>query len=277
MQTRLPGIMSISVALVRKLDTVAPELRDVLLELVDEIEQHREASVTKVEFNELKEIVRDLAQAQTLTGQRMEELAQAQVRTEQRMDSLAVRMEELAQAQARTEQRMDSLAVRMEELAQAQTRTEQRMEELAQAQTRTEAEVAKLAVSHGHLRGQVGGLAQTMAYALENDAYRRLPGYLSERCQLEVTQRLVRALINDEEINFYARARRGDEAVLIVGESVSRLDDASKLGQLHRKLAAVRAVESLPLVPLIVTHFAHPKLLAQAEQEGIIVVQSFEW
>jgi hypothetical protein len=227
--------MSISVALVRKLYTVAPELRDVLLELVDEIEQHREASVTKVEFNELKEIVRDLAQAQTLTGQRMEELAQAQVRTEQRM------------------------------------------EELAQAQARTEAEVAKLAVSHGHLRGQVGGLAQTMAYALENDAYRRLPGYLSERCQLEVTQRLVRALINDEEINFYARARRGDEAVLIVGESVSRLDDASKLGQLHRKLAAVRAVESLPLVPLIVTHFAHPKLLAQAEQEGIIVVQSFEW
>jgi len=255
--------MSISVALVRKLDTVAPELRDVLLELVDEIEQHREASVTKVEFNELKEIVRDLAQAQTLTGQRMEELAQAQARTEQRMDSLAVRMEELAQAQARTEQRMDSLAVRMEELAQAQVRTE--------------AEVAKLAVSHGHLRGQVGGLAQTMAYALENDAYRRLPGYLSERCQLEVTQRLVRALINDEEINFYARARRGDEAVLIVGESVSRLDDASKLGQLHRKLAAVRAVESLPLVPLIVTHFVYPKLLAQAEQEGIIVVQSFEW
>ena len=86
-----------------------------------------------------------------------------------------------------------------------------------------------------------------------------------------------RILINDEEINFYARARRGDEAVLIVGESVSRLDDASKLGQLHRKLAAVRVVESLPLVPLIVTHFAHPKLLAQDEQEGIIVVQSFEW
>ena len=92
-----------------------------------------------------------------------------------------------------------------------------------------------------------------------------------------MTQRLVRAFVNDEEINFYARARRGDEAVLIVGESVSRLDDASKFGQLHRKLAAVRAVESLPLVPLIVTHFAHPKLLAQAEREGIIVAQSFEW
>jgi chromosome segregation ATPase len=248
--------MSISVALVRKLDTVAPQLRDVLLELVDEIEQHREASVTKIEFNELKEIVRDLAQSQARTGQRMEELAQAQARTEQRVDTLAVRMEELAQAQARTEQRM---------------------EELAQAQARTEAEVAKLAVSHTNLRGQVSGLAQTMAYALENDAYRRLPAYLRERHQIEVTQRLVRTFVNEEEINFYARARRGDEAVLIVGESVSRLDDASKLGQLRRKLAAAQAVETLPLVPLLVTHFAHPKLLAQAEREGIIVVQSFEW
>ncbi len=46
--------MSISVALVRKLDTVAPEIRDVLLELIDEVEQHRETSVNKVEFNELK-------------------------------------------------------------------------------------------------------------------------------------------------------------------------------------------------------------------------------
>lgn len=70
--------MSISVALVRKLDTVAPELRDVLLQLFDELEQHREASVTKIEFNELKEIVRDLAQSQARTGQRMEELTQAQ-------------------------------------------------------------------------------------------------------------------------------------------------------------------------------------------------------
>ena len=116
-----------------------------------------------------------------------------------------------------------------------------------------------------------------MAYALENEAYRRLPGYLREQHQLEVTQRLVRAFVNEEEINFYARARRGDEEVLIVGESVARLDDASKLGQLRRKLVAVQAVERLPLAPLLVTHFAHPRLLAQAEQEGIIVVQSFEW
>jgi hypothetical protein len=30
-------------------------------------------------------------------------------------------------------------------------------------------------------------------------------------------------------------------------------------------------------VPLLVTHFAPEKALAKANQEGIILVQSFEW
>ncbi|MBS1222933.1 MAG: hypothetical protein H6R23_2553 [Proteobacteria bacterium] len=69
----------------------------------------------------------------------------------------------------------------------------------------------------------------------------------------------------------------GGEKVVIVGGSVMRLDDGTKLAQLHRKLDAVRAVEASPLVPLLVTHFAHPELLEQAQREGIVVVQSFEW
>ncbi len=44
------------------------------------------------DFNELKEIVRDLAQAQTRTELRMEELAQAQTRTELEMRRLAQEM-----------------------------------------------------------------------------------------------------------------------------------------------------------------------------------------
>jgi len=123
----------------------------------------------------------------------------------------------------------------------------------------------------------VGGLARTMAYALENEAYRMLPAFLKTQHQLEVSERLVRTWINGEEINFFARARRGGEKVVIVGGSVMRLDDGTKLAQLHRKLDAVRAVEASPLVPLLVTHFAHPELLEQARREGIVVVQSFEW
>jgi hypothetical protein len=55
------------------------------------------------DFNELKEIVRELAQAQFRTERRLEELAQAQFRTERRV-------EELTQAQSRTERSIEKLA-----------------------------------------------------------------------------------------------------------------------------------------------------------------------
>ncbi|RLA85169.1 MAG: hypothetical protein DRG31_03645, partial [Deltaproteobacteria bacterium] len=50
----------ISVSLIRKLESVPKDLREVLLDLVEELERQREESVTKREFNELKEIVREL-------------------------------------------------------------------------------------------------------------------------------------------------------------------------------------------------------------------------
>lgn len=234
--------MTVSVALLRKMDGIAPELKEVLWLLLEEIEQQRESAVTKTDFNDLKQIVR-----------------------------------ELAEAQKRTEQRVDTLGLRMEELAEAQKRTEQRMEELAEAQRETIREIASLGRAHDNTRSQVGGLARTMAYALENEAYRMLPAFLKTHHRLEVSERLVRTWINGEEIDFYARARHGDKAVVIVGESVMRLDDSSKFEQLESKLDAVRAVESLPLIPLLVTHFTHPKLLARARRQGILVVQSFEW
>ncbi|RLA97144.1 MAG: hypothetical protein DRG32_04075, partial [Deltaproteobacteria bacterium] len=97
--------MPISVSFIKRLESVSPELRQVLLELLEEVERQREESVTKREFNELKEIVRELAQ-------RVNELAEAQRRTEQRV-------EELAEAQAKTEERVSRLEVALNELAEA--------------------------------------------------------------------------------------------------------------------------------------------------------------
>lgn len=80
--------MPVSVALIRKLEEIEPRLREVLFAILEEIERQREETVTKKEFNELKEIVKELAQAQKRTEQRVEELAQAQKRTEQELQKL---------------------------------------------------------------------------------------------------------------------------------------------------------------------------------------------
>ena len=90
--------MPISASLVRKLDRIQPELREVLLDLAEELER----AVTKDEFRELRDVVRELAEAQRRTEQRVNELAEAQRETERRLN-------ELAEAQRRTEERINEL------------------------------------------------------------------------------------------------------------------------------------------------------------------------
>jgi len=79
------------------------------------------------------------------------------------------------------------------ELAEAQKRTEQRLEELAEAQKRTEKALQKLSEEHLETRRQLGGLAMTVGYTLENEAYKALPALLERDYGLVVEGRLKRA------------------------------------------------------------------------------------
>ncbi len=110
----------------------------------------------------LPEVVRELAEAQRRTEQRLQELAEAQRRTEQRL-------EELAEAQRRTDERLEAFIAstekrfravdeRLAELAEAQRRTEQRLEELAEAQRRTEEALTRLTHTVADLSVRVSSL-----------------------------------------------------------------------------------------------------------------------
>ncbi len=290
--------MTISVALIRKLDQIPPDLRDILLAVIEELEQHRQTTVSKEEFGDLKKIVadlaasvRDLAEAQKRTELRVSELAEAQKRTEQRLNELTeaqkrteLRLNELAEAQKRTELRLNELAEaqkrteqRLNELAEAQKRTEERLNELAEAQKRTEEEVGALARAVKGTREQVGGLSRSLAYALENEAYRKLPAYLDKVYRLRIVESMIRTEVADEEVNFWAKAVKDGREVRLVGESVLRLDDPSKLKALHRKVQKIGRLLGAELIPILVTHYAKPKVLQHATESGILVVQSYEW
>ena len=237
--------MMISANLIRKISEVEPHLRDILISILEEIEKHTQQiaqQVTKEEFNELKEIVAELAEAQKKTEQRINELAEAQKKTEQRLN----------------------------ELAEAQKKTEQRLNELAEAQK-------KLTQSLERTNRQLGGLSRSVAYALENEAYRKLPEILKDRYNIEVTDRFIRTYIGGEEINIFAKAKRNGEEVCLVGESVLKLDDREKLKWVMDKANLVKEELGGEVIPIIVTHFAMPDVLERAGRAGILVVQSFEW
>jgi hypothetical protein len=142
-----------------------PELRLPIARLVDRLRE--ELGTSRADIDELKAIVRDLAQAQARTEDRLEELAKAQQRTERRIEELGGAIQKLAEAQQHTEFRVERLEGAVQRLAQAQQRTELHVEELAQAQQRTERHVEELAQAQQRtetgmqeLRGAVRQLAE---------------------------------------------------------------------------------------------------------------------
>ena len=87
--------MPYSTKIIKLLDKVEPTLREVLIALLEEMERQRLENVTKNEFNELKAIVK--------------ELAEAQKRSEERLTRLENVVAELAEAQKKTERELEKL------------------------------------------------------------------------------------------------------------------------------------------------------------------------
>jgi len=194
-------------------------------------------TVTKAEFDELKQIVAELAEAQKRTEERLdsltlrvEELAEAQKRTEERLDSLALRVEELAEAQKKTEERLDSLAQRVEELAEAQKRTEerldsltQRVEELAKAQQNTEESLNRLIQRVDNIEVQIGGLAMAVGYGIEDKLYIHMPNFAKgcfgvEPENITLRKNIVYPNGKYDEINLYIEGKLNGKDVLVIGE-----------------------------------------------------------
>jgi len=169
--------MPVSVSFIKKLESVHPDLKEILISLLEEVERQREETVTRKDFLEfaqrteenfhkvwqaigelseshkkaesrlsrLEETVEKLVEAQAKAEERLsrlekavEKLAEAQKRTEERLN-------ELAEAQAKMEHRLSRLEDVVEKLAEAQKRTEERLNELAEAQKRTEERLNELA------------------------------------------------------------------------------------------------------------------------------------
>ena len=260
-----------------------PQQAEVLLEVIS-LSYNNLVKVS--DFAELKAIVQELAESQKAMG-----IAQ---------DKTSGHIRDLAAAQDKNSSQIENLTAaqdknssQIEEMTAAQDKNSSQIEEmtaaikeLAIAQQRTEKQVAKLTSATSDIRSEIGGMSRSMSYALENEAYRALPAFLLDKHGIEVTERLIRAPVNNEEINFFGRAVRDGKPVLIVGESKQRLDErrSSKreedkiFSQLDAKANIVRAAhpdEEIAL--LLITHYARPEFLRTAAERGIIVVQSFEW
>ncbi len=231
-------------------EAAARKLASILGAMYEELRN----TATRAEFNELRAVIRELAEAQTRTEQRIEELTEAQRRTEQRV----------------------------EELAEAQRRTEQRVEELAQAQKRTEEAVFRLARRLDDTDKQLGGLAATVGYTLENEAYRYLPRLLERDFGVLVEEPLYRDFLRDlkgqdVEVNILGRARRDSEPILIIGESKAQLSKRD-VDMFLRKRVDRLDTGGLRPFPVLIAHMVTQRgTVEYAQEKGVAIYLSYQF
>jgi hypothetical protein len=245
-------------------DAAARKLTSVLGAIYEDLQN----TVTKVEFSELRGTVQELAEVQKRTELCVEKLAEAQKRTELRLDSLTGHVEELVEAQKRTELHLNALTSRVEELAEAQKRTEE--------------SVCRLADRLDDTNKQMGGLAATVGYTLENEAYRCLPDLLRRDYGIEVEEPLYRDYLADDkgrdvEVNILGKARRSDEKLLIIGESKAQLSRRDIDHFLSRRAARLDTGGRTPF-PVIVAHMISQRGAAEyGRQQGAAVYLSYQF
>ncbi len=229
--------------------------------LAEVITEAYDGLVKVSDFNELKEIVRDLAEAQR-------DLAEAQRASEARLTRLEETVADLIEAQRASEARL--------------TRLEETVAELAEAQRRTEESLQKLIEEHRETRRQLGGLAMTVGYGLEDRAYQALPRLLARDFGIEVRERLHRRYVKDRkgeyiEVNIVGEAVRDGERIVIVGEGKSQLSRNDVDNFIRKKLHRLEGVFER-IFPLLVTYMiSSPDVEDYAREQGIVLYYSYDF
>ncbi len=159
-------------------------------------------------------------------------------------------------------------------------------QELAVSQQEMNINISKMAQTISGMGNELGGLSRTMSYALENEAFRVLPAYLEKNFAIIVQSRFVRTEIGGEEIDFYAHGEQNGRPVCIIGESKLKIDERRHSGkefgrimsQLDKKAAAVQEDQpDCEIIRMLVTHYVRLSARQLLEDEGVLVVQSFDW
>jgi hypothetical protein len=233
----------ISFSLYRKMDSLDPGLKDVLLSMMEEVERNLGERVNRDDYLELKSAVLELVQTQKAA------------------------VEALAQAQKAAEERLGRL--------------EAAVEALAEAQKRTEASLEKLIREHAKTREQLGGLSLTVGYRLEDEAIKSLPALLHKDHGLEVKGRLRRGYLKDRagrslEVNLYGEAARNGETVLIIGEAKSQLSRKGVDEFLRKRVKEFK--DAYPVVfPVLITYMTTSADVEDyAREKGIALYFSFD-
>jgi hypothetical protein len=243
------------------------------------------------DFLALPAIVRDLAQAQKRTEQRVAELAEAQKRSEERLTRLETAVAQLAEAQQRTEQRVAELAeaqkrseerltrleIAVAELADAQKRTEQHLEQLvlhvdqlAQAQQRVWDKLGRLdgRMLEAEYRDKIAAYLSRLLYKTRLVTRENLADALEGRLTLD---NLHDVLLTDVVVRGQVRQRPEAGEVWLAIE-VSVVVDERDVTRAGRR-ADLLGQAGLRAIPVVAGESATPEAELEARRQSVVMLQ----
>ncbi len=238
------------------IETLPSEIKLPLIKAFELFKEEIAETVKRSDFEELKAVVRELAEAQR--------------RTEGSLESF----------KRTTEENFNRVWKAIDELAEAQKRTEERVEELAEAQKKTEQRLAKLIGEVEDIKENLGGLSHTVGYRLEDEAFKALPELLKRDFNIEVIGRLKREFIEIGknryiEVNIWGKGKKNGKEYVIIGEGKSQLKKKD-IDLFLKKMEEVKRHIPKEQIPLIITYIAHPSVQEYAANNKIKLYFSYE-
>ncbi len=269
--------MTVSVALMRKLEKLAPEVREAFLLFLEE----QERWVTKEDLRPLQQDLRELTQAVATLGRHVQELTEAHKRAEGRITALEQAVQELTEAHKRAEarmtrmeERMDRMEATIQSLIEAQRETEAMLQRLIEALERTRQELERK-IEMVHERTEA--LSDTVGYTLEDRALWDLPRVLRERFDIEVEGELWRGYVTVRDrvrqVNIMGYGRRNGERMLIIGEAKTR-PSKREIERLVKLAQALSEQQRLPAFMLMVAYDFPPDIQEFLEEQGVHLIWS---
>ena len=218
-----------------------------LLRVLGEIYENLAQTVTREEFNELKEIVREQGENLKILTQRVDQLTEDVRILTQRVDQLT-----------------------------------QRVDQLTEDVRKLTGEMKKMKDDLKEVKRQVGGLSITVGYTLENQAYRHLPKLLLRDYGLELLEPLVRTFVRDQknrpiEVNIFGKGRRNGTEVVILGEAKAQLSKKDVDRFLRRKVKPLEAIFPEKFLVLVAHMVSAPEVEDYARQKDIALYYSYQF
>ena len=271
----------------RTLDSEIRGLREEIEERFARMQQTVE-DILRVQRQHTEEI----AELRQVTQQNTQAIAELREMTQKNTQAIAELVQvtqqhsrEIAELREMTRQNTEAiieLRKTTQQHSEEISQLRQTVQELVEVQKQTQEDIRRLTWGLDDLRKQVGGLATTVGYTLENAAYKALPSLLHRDYGVQVDGALIRQYVQDNqgehiEVNIFGQGRRNGETLTIVGESKAQLSKNDIDNFLRRKIQRLQG-RYPNLFPVLVVHMTSDwDVEAYAREQGVAVYYSYQF